>query len=41
MSPNRAYDADMTRFQKGVGISEAVFSANGVANRREDSQTQA
>jgi hypothetical protein len=37
-SPQRRYDADMASFPKEVGISDDVFSANGVANRRRGSQ---
>jgi Bacterial protein of unknown function (DUF924) len=36
--PDRAHDADEASFQKEVAISGAVFSTNGITNRRKDSQ---
>jgi hypothetical protein len=39
--PDRAHDADRASFKKGFAILGAIFSANGIANRREGSQIQA
>jgi hypothetical protein len=38
---DQVHNGGMTSFQEEVAIKGAIFCANGIANRRKDSQIQA